>query len=122
MHAMQETQEEDENGFRRRERFVGKWERRFQLPENVSPPLMLQPCSLLLSFCLPAEDHCFPLNVGYQQFQGLVIRGFLASCVHGSQQGVYLALHWSYCDRCTSFPAAHSVLVCAAVMQICLGL
>jgi len=32
-----ETQEEDENGFRRRERFVGKWERRFQLPENVDP-------------------------------------------------------------------------------------
>lgn len=28
--------EDDENGFRRRERFVGKWERRFQLPENVS--------------------------------------------------------------------------------------
>ena len=47
-HAVQETQEEDENGFRRRERFVGKWERRFQLPENVSPALMLPPCSLRL--------------------------------------------------------------------------
>lgn len=34
--AVQETHEDDENGFRRRERFVGKWERRFQLPENVS--------------------------------------------------------------------------------------
>lgn len=29
--------EEDENGYRRRERFVGKWERRFQLPENTDP-------------------------------------------------------------------------------------
>ena len=47
-HATQETQEEDENGFRRRERVVGKWERRFQLPENVSPALVLPPCSLLL--------------------------------------------------------------------------
>jgi len=35
--VMQDEVEEDENGYRRRERFVGKWERRFQLPENVSP-------------------------------------------------------------------------------------
>lgn len=33
--ALQDEREEDENGYRRRERFVGKWERRFQLPENV---------------------------------------------------------------------------------------
>ena len=44
--AMQETHEDDENGFRRRERFVGKWERRFQLPENVST-----------ASCLPVLAH-----------------------------------------------------------------
>ena len=53
-HAVQETQEEDEDGFRRRERYVGKWERRFQLPENVSATLMLLPCKgASCSLCLP---------------------------------------------------------------------
>ena len=46
--AMQDEREEDEDGFRRRERFVGKWERRFQLPENVRPfphiPTLSQTC------------------------------------------------------------------------------
>ena len=52
--AVQETHEDDENGFRRRERFVGKWERRFQLPENVSTASCLH---VLANDCLQCSLH-----------------------------------------------------------------